>query len=170
MGVEAGEGGEGVEVLPRLRNGAGEIVGFSFNFSGVPMRELTSHVVNPVNDQLTITVMDEPGSGGANHRYDITGFDTENNPSASAGSFGKCSFSRTILLFQNGPFNEVGVNGITHEALLAVLIDRLQGFQRGPYRSADNQIALDYLSAARGALHKRTRERMQRGVEGTHTV
>lgn len=32
---------------------------------------------------------------------------------------------------------EVGTNGITHEALLAVLIDRLQSFQRGEYSCCD---------------------------------
>lgn len=29
------------------------------------MRELTDHKVNPANDVLTVSVIDEPGSGGA---------------------------------------------------------------------------------------------------------
>ena len=37
------------------------------------------------------------------------------------------------IRFQNGPIAEAGVNGLTHEALLAVLEDRLVGFQSGPY-------------------------------------
>lgn len=134
------------------------------------MRELNDHIVNAANDKLKIEVMDEPGSGGANHRYDITGFDTETNPSASAGSFGKCSFSRTILLFQNGPIPEAGVNGITHEALLAILIDRLRGFQNGPYVCFENAKALNHLQCAQCVLKERTQKRMDRGVEGTHTV
>lgn len=35
-------------------------------------REITSHIVNPANDQIAIDVMDEPGSGGANHEYLVT--------------------------------------------------------------------------------------------------
>ena len=37
------------------------------------MRELNEHKINPGNDTLKITVLDEPGHGGANHAYDIEG-------------------------------------------------------------------------------------------------
>src|SRR5260370_33165503 len=39
------------------------------------MRTLTDHIVegDSVNHQLVIEVTDEPGQGGANHRYEITG-------------------------------------------------------------------------------------------------
>jgi hypothetical protein len=37
------------------------------------MREITTHKVNPANERLRIEVGDEPGSGGANHKYLITG-------------------------------------------------------------------------------------------------
>lgn len=29
------------------------------------MRKLTDHIINPANDRIEITVMDEPGAGGA---------------------------------------------------------------------------------------------------------
>ena len=134
------------------------------------MRELTVHKINPANDKLEVTAVDEPGSGGASHRYDIVGFDTATNPSAVSTAGYKSGFSRTILLFQNGPIGEVGVNGITHEALLAVLEDRLAGFQSGPYACPENAAALDYIRNAQSVLHSRTRSRMDRGVEGTHAV
>ena len=35
------------------------------------MRTLNEHKINPGNDTLTITVLDEPGHGNANHAYDI---------------------------------------------------------------------------------------------------
>jgi hypothetical protein len=47
---------------------------------------------------------------------------------------------------------------------------RLRGFQSGPYHSDDNATTLAHINAAQAALQKRTRERMARGVEGTHTV
>lgn len=133
------------------------------------MRELTGHKVNGCNDGITIEVLDEPGVGGANHRYDITGFDTESNPGAISGGY-KASFSRCIILFQNGPIPQAGVNGITHENLLAILIDRLEGFQRGKFACDENAAALTALQAAQGILKARTEKRLARGVEGTHKV
>lgn len=54
------------------------------------------------------------------------------------------------------------------EALLAVIIDRLQCFQAGPYACRENAIALTKLEEAMMWLQKRTRDRLARGVEGTH--
>lgn len=134
------------------------------------MRQLTGHKVNPANDKLNIAVVDEPGSGGASHLYQITGFNSGTNPSDPwTKRHGQVAEHSTIL-FQNGPINEVGVNGLTHEALLAILIDRLQAFQKGPYAGRENAIALTHLEDAQHWLQHRTRARMDRGVEGTHTV
>ncbi len=129
-------------------------------------RVLTGHQVNPANDLLKIEVLDEPGAGGAHHAYSIDGFSSEGNPSAQC--FGPGYFVGLSVLFQNGPIGEAGVNGVTHEALLAILIDRLECFQAGPYMNHFNGIALDFLRAAKLALLDRTRERMARGVEGTN--
>lgn len=131
------------------------------------MREIHDHKTSPANNELKIEVRDNPGSGGANHRYDITGFDTENNPSSTPPDGYKSSFSRQIVIFQNGPVPESGVNGVTQEALIAICIDRLRGFQAGPYFCRENAIALTNLETALMYLQKRTRDRMFRGVEGT---
>jgi len=133
-------------------------------------RELTGHKVNPGNDVLKVEVLDSAGSGGANHLYHITGFDSASNPSDPWTARHGESAKHSTILFQNGPINEVGVNGLTHEALLAILIDRMEGFQNGPYASPDNQEALDAMRTAQTALQRRTKARMARGVEGTHTV
>ena len=134
------------------------------------MREITTHKVNGLNDALTIEVRDEPGSGGACHRYDITGFDTDSNPSSTPADGYKSRFTRLVVLFQNGPIKEVGgVNGVSGEALLAIVKDRLECFQSGPYQSSYNQEALDHINCAIEVLHRRTKERVARGVEGTHS-
>jgi hypothetical protein len=133
------------------------------------MRELNSHKVNPANDVLTVAVIDQPGSGGASHRYEISGFDPKANPSSDLTDSEDLFTSKTIL-FQNGPIAEAGVNGVTHEALLAILIDRLECFQKGNFANSYNQRALEHLIGAQESLKDRTRERMTRGVEGTHTV
>lgn len=127
------------------------------------MRTLTDHKLNGLNDALQITVTDEPGQGGACHRYQIDGFDISKNPSALVGD----PF-RAVVLFQNGPIKEAGFNGISQEALLAIVIDRLRSFQAGQYSCRENAIALTDLESALMWLQKRTRDRLARGVEGTN--
>ena len=120
------------------------------------MRTLEDHKVNPANDVLTVTVMDEPGQGFACHEYEITGG----------------AAVPTHISFQNGPINEDGngVNGITQEVLLAIVADRLRGFQAGPYKCKANACALTHIEEAMHWLQQRTIERMRRGVEGTHKI
>lgn len=131
------------------------------------MRTLTSHLVNPANDKLAITVEDEPGQGGACHRYVARGFSLAGNPSSREED----DFTGTLpIIFQNGPIAEVGVNGLTHEALLAILEDRLEHFQKGPYACRENALALTNIQQAQMWLQKRTRDRMARNVEGTHVI
>jgi len=139
------------------------------------MRTIEDHKVNPVNDTLTVAAVDQPGSGGANHRYEISGFVVDTNPSGKNpddfGHGGDYGATRpAVILFQNGPIAENGVNGVTHEALLAIVADRLRCFQRGPYSCKANACALTHIEEAMHWLQQRTIERMRRGVEGTHTV
>lgn len=119
------------------------------------MRELTSHKVNGLNEAITITVMDEPGPGNACHEYNLT-MDNGN---------GTCHGAE--VRFQKGPIVESGVNGISNEALLAIVEDRLVGFQSGQYACHENAIALTKIQEAMMWLQKRTRDRVARGVEGT---
>lgn len=70
--------------------------------------------------------------------------------------------------FQNGPIMEAGFNGVTHEVLLAIVIDRLRSFQAGPYSCKENSVALTHIETGLLWLQSRTLERMRRGVEGTH--
>jgi hypothetical protein len=59
------------------------------------------------------------------------------------------------------------VNGISIEALLAIVEDRLLGFQSGQFSCRENSIALTKVQEALLWLAKRTRDRVARGVEGT---
>ena len=72
-----------------------------------------------------------------------------------------------FILFQRGPVKEVGINGITEQVLLAIVADRLECFQNGPYPCRENALALTKIQEAMHWLHHRTIERVQRGVEGT---
>ena len=115
------------------------------------MRKVTDHVANPVNDLINILVTDTPGAGGANHQYKV--------------EFPEGKFDIEIN-FQKGPINEEGVNGITQEVLLAIVIDRLRSFQAGPFACRENALALTKVEEALMWLKSRTFARMARGVEG----
>lgn len=132
------------------------------------MRKLTDHITNAANEMIAITVTDEPGAGGANHLYMVEGFDTSTNPSDPFTARHGQPAKHSTILFQNGPIPEKGVNGITQEVLLAIIIDRLRSFQAGPYACRENALALTKCEEALHWLHHRTRARVKRGVEGTH--
>lgn len=113
-------------------------------------RILTDHVLDEEQD-LVIEVCDEPGPGGANHLYLVRGVD---------GNI------MARINFQEGGIQEVGVNGLTNEVLLAIVIDRLRGFDQGPFSTIDNALALHGCLQAIGHLRARTIKRRSRGVEG----
>lgn len=116
------------------------------------VRELTTHRTpgNQINEDVRVAVVDAPGAGGASHCYQIT---------PAEGPV--CTIN-----FQNGTVEQTGVNGVTQEALLAVVLDRLQSFQKGPFGCIENATALLYVVNALDALHARTQNRVRRGVEG----
>ncbi len=105
----------------------------------------------------TVFASDNPSHGNANHEYRVE-WDKDNNGFISA----------QVIKFQKGPIKEFGVNGVTNEDLIAIVIDRMRGFQSGDYACRDNELALTKLEEALMWLRNRTNEREARGVEGTH--
>ncbi|UOO89543.1 hypothetical protein LVJ82_00745 [Vitreoscilla massiliensis] len=71
--------------------------------------------------------------------------------------------------FQNGPVKENGVNGITSEALLSILIHRTEVLNSN-FPCAENEAAIAGLKAALEAFESRTRDRIARQVEGENKV
>ena len=118
------------------------------------MTKLRDHKINPVNDLV-----------------DASRLETAEDP-PWARSLYMLSYPhptgemKMALCFQRGPIGENGLNGISHEALLAVVLDRLRGFQEGPYACRENAVAITKVEEALMWLHKRTLDRMRRGVEG----
>jgi len=100
-----------------------------------------------------VTCLDEPGPGGACHEYIIQD---------ALGDETFCEIS-----FQNGPTKENGVNGCQNEDLLAIVIDRLEHFQKGEYACEENEAALGNVRQTMANLRARTDRRKARGVEGT---
>lgn len=72
--------------------------------------------------------------------------------------------------FQEGPIKECGVNGVCNEDLIAMVITRLEYFQKSEFACRENALAITKLEEAMLWLRKRTMGREQRGVEGTNQI
>lgn len=116
-----------------------------------PSPELTGEELSKCNDAISIRALGERGAGNAHHHFRIRWPD-----------------GCVDLHFQNGPIKEAGVNGITNETLLTIVLDRLRGFQGGRFACEANERAYVHLEEALTVLKERTRDRVARGVEGTH--
>lgn len=69
------------------------------------------------------------------------------------------------IQFQLGPVKEVGVNGVTSEALLAIVLHRLRVLN-AKFPCRENSLAITNLEQGLMWLEQRTRNRQMRGVEG----
>lgn len=79
----------------------------------------------------------------------------------------QCSSTLIDIKFQVGPLQEVGVNGCSIEDVIDVCVERLRGFQAGPFACPENAEAIQDLVAAKDWLLLRTKKRQEQGVEGT---
>lgn len=104
----------------------------------------TVEVLKELNQEDPLSVIeavDDPAAGKANVRYDL--YCREGTYSHKVG---------TLTFRRHGPVPGPGLPpptlpGLTNEALVAVVIDRLRGFQRAG-ESFENKTALVYLQLA----------------------
>lgn len=82
----------------------------------------------------------------------------------------KCDDVMCYIHFQEGPVKEVGINGVFHEDLINVVIDRLEAFQNSDFACEDNEKALACFKEGLGHLRNRTRDREKRKVLGTYKI
>lgn len=109
----------------------------------------TQQIHSDINGVTTSAVLDlQDGTDVEGHEYEIV-----SGPITQR------------ISFQLGPVKEVGVNGLTSEAILAVLIHRTQHMDR-QFPCQENKDALAFLRATQRAFSDRTRDRLIRGVEG----
>lgn len=117
-------------------------------------------VVDDSHKYTIVRAAQIPGPGGAFHDYTIEAKQADGTPGRVLQT----------IHFQEGPILEAGVNGIMMEDLLAININRLEGFQSGPYACPANQDALEHCRQALAALKGRTKAREEQGIEGTSKV
>lgn len=128
-------------------------------------RALYDHKVNKFNrENVVVFTTDERAPDNANHHYRIEVYKAganENPKSIQAELIAYCD-----IHFQDGGLKEVGPNGITDQALLAIVLDRWRGFNDGLYRCRENSVAITKLEEALLWNAKRANDRAMRGVEG----
>ena len=73
----------------------------------------------------------------------------------------------TTLEFQAGPIPEHGVNGLTNELLLQILIERTERLNK-MFPCEENKYAIAYLKRALREFDARTERRKAAGIEGKH--
>ena len=112
----------------------------------------------PNNAPTNVAALDErdPNAGNASHEYGIQ----YGGPGAVLR-----------IQFQHGPRGVEGsAPGIFDDDLLAIIEDRMVGFQTGSFASPENQTALEHIRAAREALGLRVARRIAQGVLGANAA
>jgi hypothetical protein len=120
------------------------------------MRQVTDHHDGHGLNESIVLQADEADGSGASHSY-----------TAYIEQPEKDGWQIASIQFQKGPRNVEGsIAGMTEAALLAVLIDRLRGFQAGPYSCRENAIQLTHLEECLHWTKARADARARRGVLG----
>lgn len=128
------------------------------------MRKITDHRLGVLNEYVEVVAVDPPDQNGASHVFELR-------------LLRKTGVEVHTLAFQNGPIGgPADVNGISNESLLAIVLDRLRGFQGelsaktgvagGQFKCRENAIAITHIEESLMWLQKRTLDRLARGVEG----
>jgi hypothetical protein len=117
------------------------------------MANITSHHDGHGLNEMIRIEKDDPGPGGASHYFTFL------NDGAVCG----------FIEFQKGPRGVIGSTpGATELAVLAVIRDRLESFQAGPYACEENAEALNRVNEAMRLMKERADKRAARGVLGTY--
>ena len=104
-------------------------------------REITTHKVNALNEQLLLQAMDDLDPAGLALRYQVT---WTNQRTATPGGL--------VVTFQDGTVDTAGTNGVSNEVLLSIVQDRLTTLQLSPTASSHYAQALTSVKEALFAL------------------
>jgi len=72
------------------------------------------------------------------------------------------------IRFQEGPVKEHGVNGITEEILLNIILDRYESFQNSEFKCQENEDSIYHLKYLLDKIKERKEKRIARDVEGVY--
>jgi hypothetical protein len=111
-------------------------------------------------DHNGISVIANSGRGLDGHSYEVYYPKDENDPLVPK--------QLMHMHFQSGAVPINGVNGITNEILLAILINRTKILDC-QYPCTENKLAISHMEDALGILEQRTARRISKGIEGKMT-
>ncbi|MDV7475317.1 hypothetical protein R5C08_09390 [Acinetobacter baumannii] len=141
------------------------LVGIAEPINGQGENLLINHFLGYANQELEPQEIDKLVNGEAvevitayaqGHYYKISA----NPENTNAKDF------EISIHFQDGPISDHGVNGVTSEALLKILIHRTKILDEN-FPSEFNKQAIVYMESALKEFNKRTEERRARGVADT---
>lgn len=122
------------------------------------MRELST--IQKREKLNNVYAVDEPGNGGANHKYRIYMAGCNSNTSEDGIA---------EIQFQNGARKEENsIHGVIDTDLLEIARDRLIAFQKGPFATRENACALTHIEEALMWMNRRVEDRIERNVLGTY--
>lgn len=94
-----------------------------------------------LDEAIEVMSMDRPGPGGLCHQYEFFAAEKD-GVGMAVGS----------IHFQEGRVEEVGVNGVQHESLMSIIIDRLRTLYVARKATNKEKSALAYMLQARDAM------------------
>jgi hypothetical protein len=103
----------------------------------------------------------------ANEEEHLEGEVVKLQSTSGAGEIVETDYIR--VTFQKGFPSKVGINGCRVQDVVAIAMDRLEEYQKGPLACEENEDALHHLHAAVQALQSRIRRRQEQGVLNTMT-
>lgn len=123
------------------------------------MRELST--IQKKENLNKVFATDEPGNGGACHKYNIY----------PAQDFNEKTKPYMVIQFQNGARKLTdSQHGVLDTDLLEIVRDRLKSFQKGEFSTRENALALTHIEEALLWMNKRVEDRIERNVLGTDKV
>jgi hypothetical protein len=135
------------------------------------MRRLSNQLTPGSTTPLAISALDNPGYGEPNRRYEISGFNTAYNNSATAQNGYPAHFGSLQIFFHDDSRSNSPANGTTEQALLSVILDHLAGKQVGFGACQENAVASDYIASAIQLLNNRdSRSAFHSGPAGVEHV
>ena len=115
------------------------------------------NTIQKVEKLNNVFAIDEPGPGGANHKYAV-----RSNTAEEVTDY-------AVIEFQKGPRKDPdSIHGVLDTDLLEIVRDRLHGFQEGEFATEDNAKALEHIEIALMYMNKRVMDRYERNVLGTY--
>lgn len=128
----------------------------------------THHDGHGLAERIEIEADDlDPNGGGASHKYTVYVDISGTKRAYDSGCTGQAREKVAEIQYQRGPRDDPNSTpGVLDSVLLAIVEDRMQCFNAGPFSDRLNAIVATHAQTARLFLKERADQRARRGVLG----